>query len=145
MQFYELNLWLARIIFATFEVSPQDLGFTMDVNKATAGVQERLTKSQGVANLLDVMAEEVNKEIISDLATIDSKFDEIEFAFDVQDRIDAKVQAEVDQIHITSGTRTPDELRVRDGLDPLPEKEEIQPINISDLEKSNKWQTVFYQ
>lgn len=145
MQFYELNLWLARIIFATFEVSPQDMGFTMDVNKATAGVQERITKSQGVANLLDVMTEEINKEIISDLATIDPKFDEIEFTFDVQDKIDAKVQAEVDQIYVTSGIRTPDELRARDGLDPLPEKEEMQSINISDLEKSDKWRTVFYQ
>jgi len=115
MQFYQLNLWLARIIFAAFGVAPQDLGFTMETNKATAQVQRDITKAQGVAFLLDVLAEEINEDLIMDLEDFDPRFGEIEFAWDNQDKLDAKTQAEIDEIYLKNGKTHVNEIRIRDG------------------------------
>lgn len=151
MQFYELNKWLATIIFAAFEVSPQDFGFTMDVNRATAEVQERIAKSRGIANILDVIAEEINNDLISDLAEVNPKFNEIEFAWDNMDKLEAKEQAEIDKIYVEIGKNTINELRARDGQDPIEQPqlvdkkkvEEKEPIQKS-YEELEKW-TQLYQ
>lgn len=127
MQFYELNLWLARIIFAAFEVSPEDLGFTMDVNRATAQVQERITKQGGVGNMLDVIAEEINVDLINDLAQYDPLFNEIEFSYDVQDKLDEASQSVIDKTYVEAGVLTPDEIRIRMGLDPMTDQQKQKP------------------
>lgn len=144
MQFYELSLWLARIIFGAFELSPQEVGFTQDINKATAEVQQDITEQGGYSTYLDLIAEEINVDIIEDLGNIDARFREIEFAWDIREELDPKTQAEIDQIRITSGIDTPDEIRQRDGKDPLGanaiQKPESNPLLeiLSSLEKSEK-------
>lgn len=149
MQFQDYNLWLAKIIFGAFEVSPQDLGFTLDVNKATAQVQRDITKSQGVANLMDVIAEEINMDLIPDLANGNQKFKELEFVWEQQDQTDLKVQAEVDEIYLKWGKVTVDELRLRDGQKPFGEEksldeeedEESETVETEDDEEEEKVMT----
>jgi hypothetical protein len=117
MQFFELNQWLARIVFAAFELSPQDFGLTMDINKATSESQERL--EQGITNVLTCISEEINGDLLLDLVDLDPKFGEIEFAFEAESKLDAKVQAEIDQIYLQNQVTTPNEVRVRDGRDAI--------------------------
>lgn len=131
MQFYELNLWLARIVCGEFEISPQEIGLTMDVNRSTAEEQSDVT-SEGIDNVLKVLSEEINNDVIGDLSeTVDERFNEIEFAWDTERKMKEKERAEIDQINILSGVRTKNELRIRDGLDPLEEKEE--ELSIDDI------------
>ena len=46
MQFDE---WMSsvRVLCAVFHISPQDLGFTFDINKSTGEVQQENTESNG--------------------------------------------------------------------------------------------------
>lgn len=125
MQFYELNLWLFRIICAAYDLSPQEFGFTMDINKATAQSQENISKKGGYEIYADVVAEEINNSIIGDLALINPKFSRVEFAWDLEDRNDDLKQAQIDEIYTRIGKVLPNELRIRDGEDPLTYDQEL--------------------
>lgn len=125
MQFMDFNVWLARIICAEFEISPQEIGLTMDINKSTGEEQGKIT-SEGIDNILQVIAEEINMDLIGDLATnLNENFEEIEFVWDIELQLSEKERAEVDKIHVETGLREINELRARDGLDPIEEKEEV--------------------
>lgn len=121
MQYYELTLWIAKIIIAAFELSPQDIGLTMDINKATGEVQQNITKNQAIKNMLSLIAEAINIRVIKDLSEYNPNFANLEFEFDELDKIDEKTQAEIDQINVTIGKVIADELRARDGMKPLSE------------------------
>jgi len=64
MQFMEWQIYLARKICAVFAVQPQDIGITMDVNRASADVGAAFTQDVGIAPLLDLIAEYMTREII---------------------------------------------------------------------------------
>lgn len=119
MQFYELNLWLARVVCSAFEISAEELGLTMDSNRSTSEEQHKIT-SEGIDNVLDVVAEEINNDLIGDLAeNVDPRFNEVEFVWNTVIGLDEKEQVEIDEIQVKNGLRTVDELRQRDGLDPI--------------------------
>lgn len=122
MQFQDFNVWLARIVCSEFEISPEEIGLTMDSNRSTSQEQKSIT-SEGIDNVLRVISEEINNDLIGDLAeTLDKRFNEVEFAWDIDIEMDEKERAEIDDITIKNGSRTVDELRGRDGLDPIARK-----------------------
>ena len=117
MQFYELTLWLSRVIVAAFEMSPQDIGLTMDINKATATVQRELSKNQAIRNLMDIISEWYNQKLIKQLAEQNARFGALCFEFDELDKLDEKTQAEIDAINTNIGKVNPEYLRKRDGIE----------------------------
>lgn len=128
MQFYELNLWLTRIVCSEFEISPEEIGLTMNSNRATAEEQKGIT-SEGIDNVLRVISEEINNDLIGDLAeTIDERFNSIEFVWDTETEMDEKERAEIDDIQIKNKSRTVNELRERDGLKPIKEAITVDDI-----------------
>jgi hypothetical protein len=101
----------------------------MDVNRSTADSQEGIT-SEGIDNVLRVVSEEINDDLIGDLAlSVDKRFDELEFVWDTDIDMSEKERAEIDEIHVKNGLRTVDELRARDGLDPII----IEKATVSDI------------
>ena len=64
MQFMEWQIYLARKICAVFGVQPQDIGITMDVNRASAEVGAAFTQDVGITPLLDLIAEYLTREIV---------------------------------------------------------------------------------
>jgi HK97 family phage portal protein len=169
MQYYEWNMFLVKVIVSAFGLSIQDIGMTEDVNRATAEVQQDTSKSYGVKNFLSVIQEEMNVDLLRDLADVDPKFKDIEFRFKEVDQIDEKTQAEINAIKIKSGEKTVNEIRKENGDEPLEEdetevevdmgeEEEMEepvtksikkdspfPADFSDEDKSNiKWE-LFYQ
>ena len=64
MQFMEWQVYLARKICAVFGVQPQDIGISFDVNKSTAEVGAAFTADNGIAPLLDLIAEYLTREIV---------------------------------------------------------------------------------
>lgn len=120
MQFYELNLWLARTVISAFGLSAEEFGLTMDSNRATSQSQQAMSKTSGIEPYLDVISDEINFDLIGDLATnINPAFNEIEFAWDNIDSLDELTQTQIDDINIKNGTVLPDEIRQRMGLDPF--------------------------
>jgi|GEM_PF-3534696 len=70
-QFLEWQTYLARKICAVFQISPQQIGITFDINKATAEVQQDITEDAGLIPLLLLLEEFLNRELLADFAPVD--------------------------------------------------------------------------
>jgi hypothetical protein len=66
MQFLEWQIYLVRKISAVFGLSPQDLGLTADINKATGQVQQENTEDRGIRPLLALLQDYFTREIVWD-------------------------------------------------------------------------------
>ena len=67
-QFLEWQVYLARKICACYQISPQQIGITFDVNKATAEVQQDLFEDSGLLPLMLLLEEYWNRELLADFA-----------------------------------------------------------------------------
>lgn len=67
-QWLEWQEYLVRKICAVFQCSPQDLGITMDINKATSGSQQEISESKGFVPLLLLIEGYLNRELLVDFA-----------------------------------------------------------------------------
>lgn len=67
-QFLEWQVYLARKICALFQISPQQIGITFDINKATAEVQQDISEDAGLIPLLLLFEEYFNRELLGDFA-----------------------------------------------------------------------------
>lgn len=66
MQFLEWQTYLVRKIAAVFGLSPQDLGVTHDINRATSEVIQENTEDRGFRPLLALIQEYLTREIVWD-------------------------------------------------------------------------------
>lgn len=65
-QWLEWQVYLARKIAIVFQISPQQLGITFDINKATASSQQEIFEDTGLIPLLLLIEEYFNREILGD-------------------------------------------------------------------------------
>jgi hypothetical protein len=66
MQFLEWQNYLVRKICAVFGLSPQDLGLTFDINRATGDVQQELSEDRGLRPTLGLTQDYLTREIVWD-------------------------------------------------------------------------------
>jgi phage portal protein BeeE len=66
MQYQEWLLYLVRKIAAVYGISPQDLGLTFDINRATAESQMEMTEDRGLRPLLALVQDYFTREIVWD-------------------------------------------------------------------------------
>jgi hypothetical protein len=71
MQFMQWQEYLARKICAVFQISPQNIGLTFDINRATAETQADITEDNGIIGLMLLIEEYLNRELLADWAPID--------------------------------------------------------------------------
>lgn len=67
-QWLEWQVYLARKIAIVFQISPQQLGITFDINKATASSQQEIFEDTGLIPLLLLVESYFNEELVSDFA-----------------------------------------------------------------------------
>lgn len=67
-QFLEYQVYLVRKICALLQMSPQSLGVTFDINKATGEVQQEIDENTGLIPLLLVLEDYLNRELVADYA-----------------------------------------------------------------------------
>lgn len=67
-QWLEWQVYLARKIAVVFQISPQQLGITFDINKATASSQQEIFEDTGLIPLLLLVEEYFNRELLGDFA-----------------------------------------------------------------------------
>jgi HK97 family phage portal protein len=118
-------------ILSIFKVSASVLGFPGDVNRATSETLQQSFKTNGVGVMVSLIEEYLTREVVK------KHFNEsLSFKFVSEiDLNDEMLRSEIDTKNIQAGLVTVDELRVRDGKDPMPVVETI-PIEIEDTEKS---------
>ncbi len=66
MQMMEWEILLVRQIAAVLQLSPQDLGVTFDVNRASGEVQQQNTEDRGLRTLLGTVQDYITSEICWD-------------------------------------------------------------------------------
>jgi hypothetical protein len=66
MQYREWLDYLVRKICAVYLISPQDLGLTFDINRATSETQMEMTEDRGLRPLLALVQDYFTREIVWD-------------------------------------------------------------------------------
>lgn len=102
--------WLLKIIAAAFAVPPSELGFTNDVNRASAEQQEGVAYRRGVRPLASYF-----KNIFDEIIAGPLGHPEIEWTWSGGETEDRLKQARIDDIYVRVGKVSVDELRARDG------------------------------
>ena len=92
MEFHQHLLWLSRLVCMVYGISPQEIGLTHDVNRATAQVMDRNTLRRGIRPWLMLIKERVEEEILRAIHP------DLEFIWLGIDREDALTQAEIYRI-----------------------------------------------
>ena len=114
MAFKDFNNWLMQVTCAMFDVQPQEIGFTMDVNKSTGSEQNAIATRKGILPLANLLT-----EIWNDIIQIDLGFPQLQFKYNGLEDRDALAEAQTKQIQLAAGYRTIDEVRKEEGYDPL--------------------------
>jgi len=123
-QWIEASEYMQKLVFALYKVSPSQLGFTEQTNRATAIVQSQNYKQEGVRSVLHLLEDYLNREIIWKYFGEDIKF-KFDSSLDLQDK---KQQADIDHLQITDGTITINEIRTRDGKEEYQDEEFNAPF-----------------
>jgi phage portal protein BeeE len=112
----EWQKFLIRIIADAFDLPPLLLGLEQDVNRSTAESLADEAFRTAVVPVARLFAEHMTRELLARKLG----WDDIEFVFDDLDPYDARAEAEIDEILLRNDVLTPDEVRRRRGLPPLP-------------------------
>lgn len=126
MQFQEWQNYLVRKIAAVFGVSPQDLGLTFDINRATAEVQAEISEDRGLRPLMALIQEYLTREIVWDEA-MGGRDANLAFRFTALNLKESKAKADINKVALAGFPwKTPNEARLDDGREPLgPEYDDL--------------------
>lgn len=104
--------WFSKLVWAAYGVTPSEVGFTENSNKATEINQSRVFKRKAILPILRLLEYHINKEIISEW-----EYDDIEFKFNTFDIEDEKEKWDLYKIQLETKTKTVNEIRLAEGLD----------------------------
>jgi len=104
-----IDEWFARVVCYAFSVSAQP--FVSKMNRATATTAQEAALSEGLAPLMEWMADFIN------YALQGNGFDQVEFGWEEDTAIDPAVQAQVDDLDVRNGIRLRSEIRESRGLE----------------------------
>ncbi|MGD0216341.1 MAG: phage portal protein [Desulfobaccales bacterium] len=101
--------WFARVVCYAFSVSPQP--FVQTINRATAETAQEAALSEGLAPLMEWMADFINYALQS------FGFDQVEFTWMQDSAMDPLEQAQIDDLDVRNGIRLRSEIRASRGLE----------------------------
>lgn len=131
MQYTEWLEYLVRQICAVFLISPQDLGLTFDINRATGEVQQELTEDRGLRPLLGRFQDIFTREIVWD-ASFGGPDNNLAFRFTRLNIKESKSKAEVNKLALAGVPwKTVNEARLDEGREPIGDlDDENNPANV---------------
>lgn len=114
MEILQQQEWFSKLVWACFGVTPSELGYTENSNRATEMVQSKVFQRKAVKPLLSLIAYHINTQIIPEFG-----FDDIEFkflSFDVQEELE---KTKLYDMQIKAGIKSINEIRDEMGLEPV--------------------------
>lgn len=114
----EFDEWLARVVCFAFSISPQP--FTKQMNRATAETAQEAAINEGLAPVMQWIQTLVNVLINKFLG-----FPDLGFFWEEEDAMQPEIQAKIVDTKVKNGTMTINEARAIDGLDPVPDGNEL--------------------
>lgn len=137
MAFEKFELWLLQQTCAVFDVPPQDIGITYQVNKATSESQTDLSRERGLLPLGNFIKEFFDVIIQEFLG-----FEQLQFEWININPVDRKEEIEIAEKEIKLGVLSGDEYRIAHGQDPIGLDHYIEtssgPIKVADFIKGVK-------
>lgn len=115
MEWLEGQKWYFHVVFGAYGLSPQDVGFYENSNRATGESQERITIKNAVRPYLDLIEKKINREIIPELVG----HDELQFRFFVNDDVAEKWEHQKRMDLLSRNVLTINEVRALEGLEPI--------------------------
>ena len=142
MQWLDSQKWFAKMVFAIFKLTPSELGFTEDLNRATGIQQMEIHKSKGVRPILKILEEAINREIIWRHFSPD-----ISYSYTQELSLDEKkLQSDIDAARLSNNLDSVNELRDRDGKEKWPGEQYDGPNSDAETEEPEDdfdWDSMF--
>jgi hypothetical protein len=114
MRFLEYEKWLLLKTCALFDVPPEEIGFTEEMSRATAQVQQEVSTKAGLLPILQVL-----KEFFDDIIQIDLGCPHLQFSWYSLDKKDELRDAQITERLIPLGCFSVDEWRQQNDLPPI--------------------------
>jgi phage portal protein BeeE len=130
MQYQEWLQYLVRKIAAVYAISPQDLGLTFDINRATAETQQENTEDRGLRPLLALVQDYFTREIVWDRSFGGTK-NNLAFRFTRLNIKESMSKANINKLALANMPwKSVNEARLDEGRAPLGEiNDESNPYN----------------
>jgi hypothetical protein len=110
----QFDVWLLKVTCAALHVTPAELGFTDDVNRASSEGQENVTYRDAIRPLTRYVRGIINRVLCDYMG-----LPELTFEWRYGEAEDRLREAQIDEIYSRIGVYQLDELRERQGLKPL--------------------------
>ena len=95
------------------------MGFTEDVNRATANAELEVSKQKAIKPLLSILKYNINTFLMPEF-----QHPEYEYDFDIPSIKEEKEKADLNEVLIRTGVKTANEIREEEyGLDPIEESD----------------------
>jgi Phage portal protein len=121
MQFLEFQIYYVRKICAVLGLSPQDLGVTFDVNRASSEVQQENTEDRGLRPLLGLVQDHMTMEYVWDEG-FGGPSNNLAFVFTALNLKESLSRAQINRYALAGVPwKTVNESRKDDGRPPFPE------------------------
>ena len=114
VNFERFEKWLMKQTCAVFGVPPSDIGFEEDVNRSTSEVQERKGQERAMRPIATLL-----EDMFTDIIKTDFGFTDLQFKYTDIDPVDREQEAKIDNIRLDGGVVSVDEIRNREGLEPI--------------------------
>lgn len=119
MQFLEWQNYLVRKIAAVFQIAPQDLGLSFDVNRSTSEVMQENTEDRGLRPLLALIQDYITREVVWDPGFGGSD-NNLAFRFTRLNLKETTSKAQINKLALAGiPWKTVNEARKEDGREPL--------------------------
>ena len=115
MDWKEMQKWYFHTVFGAYGLSPMEVGFYEDGNRATGESQERITIRNAIAPYMRLIEQKINREIIPDL----TGNDDVKFKFVPKDDVTEKLENEQIMAKLNANVYTINEVRKMEGKDPV--------------------------
>ena len=112
LQIIEQQEWFTKVVWMCFGISPEDMGFTQDSNKAVSQTVAKRFARKAVRPLLRLMEERINMEIIPEFGTNDLKFKFEDYDLDEDIQKHSLYEAQ-----LRLGIKTPEMIAEEEGID----------------------------
>lgn len=129
LQLLEMQSWFSKLVWATFGVTPSELGFTENSNLATEVSQSRIFRKKAILPLLRTIEYFINNNILNEW-DFGEKY---KFEFNTFDIDDEKNKWELYQLQLGTGARTINEIRNDEGMEEIEEPTNAVRVTNQDL------------
>jgi len=134
MEWLEGQKWYFHTIFGRYGLSPQEVGFYESSNRSTGESQERVTVKNAIKPYLNLISDNINRDIIYELVG----HDKLKFKWVLIDDVAEKIEHEQTMDKLAGKVYTINEVRRKEGLEPVEwgdaPVQEINPVSNNNSE-----------